>query len=112
MIGQPAGHEARSWLTAEHLAVGPLPGRHRKPLPGGGFYVLAALWIGLAGWLAGADIVALIGLVAFAAHLGWQVRRLDIADPALCLSVFKSNRDAGLVLFGALLVDQFIGRTA
>jgi 4-hydroxybenzoate polyprenyltransferase len=30
---------------------------------------------------------------------------LEIGDPALCLRIFKSNRDAGLVLFTGLLVD-------
>ncbi len=48
---------------------------------------------------------AWIGLVAFAVHLAWQIGRLDIGDPALCLRVFKSNRDAGLLLFAGLLVD-------
>jgi 4-hydroxybenzoate polyprenyltransferase len=33
------------------------------------------------------------------------VNRLDIADPALCLAVFKSNRDAGVVLFAAIVLD-------
>jgi 4-hydroxybenzoate polyprenyltransferase len=41
----------------------------------------------------------------FAAHLAWQVRRLKIDDPALCLRVFKSNRDAGLLLFAGLMID-------
>ncbi len=41
----------------------------------------------------------------FAAHLAWQVARLDIADPVNCLMVFKSNRDAGLILFAALVLD-------
>ncbi|MBV8744344.1 MAG: 4-hydroxybenzoate octaprenyltransferase, partial [Xanthobacteraceae bacterium] len=36
--------------------------------------------------------------------LGWQIRRLDIADPDLCLFLFKSNRDAGLILFVGLLL--------
>src|SRR5262249_26357463 len=44
------------------------------------FYILAVLSMGLALWLAGAGIAAFIGLLGFAAHLGWQVRRLDIAD--------------------------------
>ena len=48
---------------------------------------------------------AWIGLAAFAVHLVWQIRRLDIGDPALCLRIFKSNRDAGLLLFAGLLVD-------
>ena len=61
--------------------------------------------IALAGWSAGAGIVFSLGLVAFAAHLAWQIRRLDIDDPALCLALFKSNRDAGLILFAALVLD-------
>ena len=48
------------------------------------------------------------GVALFAAHLGWQVRRLDIADPALCLTVFKSNRDAGLLLFAAIVLDGLL----
>ena len=55
--------------------------------------------------LAGAGVFAWIGVAAFAAQLVWQIARLDISDPALCLRVFKSNRDAGLILFAGLLVD-------
>jgi hypothetical protein len=29
--------------------------------------------------------------------------RLDIADPDRCLRIFKSNRDAGLILFAGML---------
>jgi len=36
------------------------------------------------------------------------VNRLDIPDPALCLAVFKSNRDAGLVLFAAIVLDGLV----
>ncbi len=61
--------------------------------------------IGLAGWTANAGPVFALGLLAFAAHLAWQIARLDINDPALCLTVFKSNRDAGLILFAALVLD-------
>jgi 4-hydroxybenzoate polyprenyltransferase len=45
----------------------------------------AALWLGLA------------GVAGFAAHLVWQMRRLDIGDAAVCLRLFRSNRDAGLI---------------
>ena len=69
------------------------------------FYTLAVLLIALAGWSVGAGIVFSLGLFAFAAHLSWQMRRLDIGDPANCLAVFKSNRDAGLILFGALVIE-------
>jgi 4-hydroxybenzoate polyprenyltransferase len=69
------------------------------------FYSLAVILIGVALALAGARIAAWIGLAAFAAHLAWQVGRLQIHDPALCLRLFKSNRDAGLMLFAGLLID-------
>src|SRR5947208_2510628 len=69
------------------------------------FYTLAVVLIGVALGLGGARWPAWIGLIAFAAHLAWQITRLDISDPALCLRVFKSNRDAGLLLFAGLLVD-------
>jgi 4-hydroxybenzoate polyprenyltransferase len=69
------------------------------------FYAMAVALIGGALWLASARWPAAIGLAAFAAHLAWQIARLDISDPALCLRVFKSNRDAGLLLFAGLLAD-------
>ncbi|MGY3620807.1 4-hydroxybenzoate octaprenyltransferase [Bradyrhizobium sp. USDA 10063] len=69
------------------------------------FYSLAVVLIGTALVLAGARWFAWIGLAAFAVHLAVQIKRLDIRDPALCLRIFKSNRDAGLILFAGLLVD-------
>src|SRR6201996_5989149 len=69
------------------------------------FYALAVLLLAVALSLSGARWVAAIGLAAFAAHLVWQIVRLDISDPALCLRIFKSNRDAGLVLLAGLLID-------
>ena len=69
------------------------------------FYGLAVVLIGAAGWTAGGGLIFALGLAAFAAHLGWQVARLDIADPDNCLKVFKSDRDAGLILFAGLLLD-------
>jgi 4-hydroxybenzoate polyprenyltransferase len=69
------------------------------------FYGLAVVLIGAALTLAGARWPAWIGLAAFAAHLVWQIKRLQIGDPALCLRLFKSNRDAGLLLFAGLLAD-------
>jgi 4-hydroxybenzoate polyprenyltransferase len=66
------------------------------------------LLIGAALALAGARWPAWLGLAAFAAHLAWQVARTDIGDSALCLRLFKSNRDAGLLLFAGLLVDAIM----
>ena len=72
------------------------------------FYALAVILIGVAGFSAGGRIVFGIGLLAFAAHLAWQVWRLDINDPDLCLALFKSNRDAGLILFAGLVLDAAV----
>jgi 4-hydroxybenzoate polyprenyltransferase len=75
------------------------------------FYGLAVVLIGAALALAGARWPAWIGLAAFAVHLVWQIRRLEIGDSALCLRIFKSNRDAGLLLFLGLLADAVMRGT-
>ncbi len=72
------------------------------------FYSLAVILIGVALALSATGVWGWIGLAAFAVHLGWQIARLKIDDPALCLRVFKSNRDAGLILFAGLLVDALM----
>jgi 4-hydroxybenzoate polyprenyltransferase len=82
-------------------------GERTKPILAA-FYGAAVLLLGIAGWSAGAGPVFALGLAAFAAHLAWQVRRLDIHDPANCLLLFKSNRDAGLILFAGLIADAAV----
>jgi 4-hydroxybenzoate polyprenyltransferase len=72
------------------------------------FYGVAVIFIAAAGYLAGAGLVFALGLAAFAAHLAWQIARLNIADPDNCLKVFKSDRDAGLILFAGLLLDAVL----
>jgi 4-hydroxybenzoate polyprenyltransferase len=69
------------------------------------FYALAVILLGAAGFFAGGGVVFALGLCVFAAHLMWQIVRLDIADSDNCLAVFKTDRDAGLILFAALLLD-------
>jgi 4-hydroxybenzoate polyprenyltransferase len=69
------------------------------------FYGLAVVLIGAAGFSAGGSLIFALGLAVFAAHLCWQIVRLDIADPDNCLKIFKSDRDAGLILFAGLLLD-------
>jgi 4-hydroxybenzoate polyprenyltransferase len=71
-------------------------------------YTLAVVLIAAALLSAGSHIAAWISLAAFAVHLGWQIRRLDISDTALCKRVFYSNRDAGLLLFAGLLADAVL----
>ncbi len=83
-------------------------GERTKPMLAA-FFALAVALIGIAGFGAGAGVVFALGLAAFAAHLAWQVRRLDIGDPALCLRLFQSNRDAGLILFAGLVLAAALG---
>ena len=72
------------------------------------FYAAAVVLIGVAGFMAGGGLIFLAGLTGFAAHLAWQVRQLDINDPAHLLKLFKSNRDAGLILFAAMLLQTAV----
>jgi 4-hydroxybenzoate polyprenyltransferase len=74
------------------------------------FYTLAVALMAVAGWGAGAGIVFSLGLLAFAAQLSWQIRRFRTGDPDLCLKLFKSNRDAGLILFAAMVLDVVVRR--
>jgi len=69
------------------------------------FYGIAVILLGAAGFSAGAGGVFALGLLAFAVHLSWQIARLDIGSADNCLAVFKSDRDAGLILFAGLLLD-------
>ena len=69
------------------------------------FFGIAVVLIGAAGFAAGGRFIFALGLVAFAAHLSWQIASLDISDPDNCLKLFKSDRDAGLILFAGLVLD-------
>lgn len=42
-------------------------------------------------------VIALAGVWGFGWHMAWQLGRLDIDDPATCLSLFRGNRDTGLI---------------
>lgn len=69
------------------------------------FYALAVLLVGVSIGLAGGGWLAWLGLLAFASHLAWQIRSIRIDDATLCLRLFKSNRDAGLLLFAGFVSD-------
>jgi 4-hydroxybenzoate polyprenyltransferase len=84
-------------------------GERTKPMLGV-FYGLAVALIGAAGLSAGGRVFFAFGLLVFAAHLVWQIIRIDIADPDHCLALFKSNRDAGLILFAGILLDAAVNR--
>jgi 4-hydroxybenzoate polyprenyltransferase len=70
------------------------------------FQVGTVAMLALAVWLAfpapGAGAaVAMAGPFAMGAHMHWQLRKLDIDDTDGCLRLFRSNRDAGLLVVAA-----------
>jgi 4-hydroxybenzoate polyprenyltransferase len=88
LFGESTPHWLAIFLAASVLAAGAA--------------VLAALPAG------GGRTLALAGVAAFALHLGWQLRRLRIDDPERCLRLFRSNRDAGLLLAAGLAAAALI----
>ncbi|WBU54655.1 4-hydroxybenzoate octaprenyltransferase [Paracoccus sp. SCSIO 75233] len=56
-------------------------------------FAISATGVSGASWL-----IAMCGLAGFAAHLIWQFRSLDLEDADNQLMLFRSNRDAGLIL--------------
>jgi 4-hydroxybenzoate polyprenyltransferase len=72
-------------------------------------YGLAVLLVGLAAWRVGVGPAGALGIALFGAHLARQVMRLDGADGRGALGLFRSNRDAGLILFAGLAVDAALG---
>lgn len=94
-------------LTIGIKSTALLFGENTRPILAA-FYAGAVLLIGAAGLMAGGGLIFLLGLIAFAVHLAWQVMRLDINVSSHCLMLFKSNRDAGLILFGAMLLQAVV----
>ena len=69
-----------------------------------GFSVLSTILMGLAIYLACSErgtlstLIAILAVPAFWMHLRWQMRRFDAHDPVRLMMLFRSNRDAGLIV--------------
>jgi 4-hydroxybenzoate polyprenyltransferase len=72
------------------------------------FYLGAVTALTIALHLVHAGIAAHLGLLGFGLMLLRQVRAIDLADGQGALKLFRSNRDAGLVLFAGLALDAVI----
>jgi 4-hydroxybenzoate polyprenyltransferase len=72
-----------------------------------GFYGVTLALLALAAVLRGAGLLLIPGLVLVAVHLVWQIRTVDIDDPANCLRRFRSNRELGLLVLVALLAGHW-----
>lgn len=72
-----------------------------------GFFALSLLLVGLAGLAARLNPVFLVFLILPAAHAVWQVGGWHLNDPASCLRRFRTNRDFGLIVLGAIAAGAF-----
>lgn len=70
------------------------------------FYGLAVALAVLTGLSVNLGPLFWLGLLIYAAHLGRQVVRLDRNYGALALKLFKSNREAGLILLAAIALGS------
>lgn len=52
--------------------------------------------------------IGLGGAWAFGWHMNWQLSKLDTENPETCLHLFRSNRDAGLIVALFLAVAAFV----
>lgn len=80
------GHRTKPWLV--------------------GFYGVFLGGALIAGLLAGLDWGYYVGLIFLALHLLWQIKAVDIDDPARCLRVFRSNSIIGWIVFLSAITGQ------
>lgn len=73
-----------------------------------GFFAASLIVLDLSLWLAGATLIAHIGVAGAAFHAAWQISQFKADDPANCLTIFRSNRILGLIITAALLLDLLI----
>jgi 4-hydroxybenzoate polyprenyltransferase len=77
-----------------------------------GFYIAAFVLAVGAAWAGGLGPLFLPFAGLFALHLSRQAHKLRIDDPMGALRLFKSNRDAGLILFAGLVAGLWPGAAA
>ena len=82
-------------------------GEHVRPAVAA-LYAGAVVLAGSAVALVGGGAGAWGGLALFAGHLAWQVATLAPEDGDRALSLFRSNRIAGLLLFAGLALDAVV----
>jgi 4-hydroxybenzoate polyprenyltransferase len=74
------------------------------------FYALALMLWGAAIWSVRPDWLAVLALAPAALHLANQALRADPKNGELALSLFRSNRTCGLLVFLAMLVVGLLPR--
>jgi 4-hydroxybenzoate polyprenyltransferase len=73
------------------------------------FYAIAFTLILAAGFTEHTGWPFAFVMIAAGAHMLWQVRSLDIADPAKCLMLFRANRETGALIAAAFALASWFG---
>ena len=71
-------------------------------------YAAALALFAIAFTLAGTAWPAYAGLAIGMVQMGWQLWRLDMADPVLALKLFKSNSMFGWIIFAGLMLAAIL----
>ncbi len=71
------------------------------------FYVSTIAAWSVGGWLSGMSLPYAFGMLVIAAHLAWQVRRIDLARPDVNYRLFLANILTGLLLAASSLAGTW-----
>ncbi|MBB3446376.1 4-hydroxybenzoate octaprenyltransferase [Rhizobium sp. BK379] len=71
------------------------------------FYVSTIAAWSVGGWLSGMSLPYAFGMLVIAAHLAWQVRRIDLARPDVNYRLFLANILTGLLLAASSLIGTW-----
>lgn len=71
-----------------------------------GFYFFSYCFLLAAVMLAGGTAITLSLLSLAGMHLMWQIHKWDLDDPQNSRGIFKSNRDYGLLVLAALMLNS------
>ena len=72
------------------------------------FYILAISTIYFEGSRFFSLLFCVVGILLMSCHLFVQIKKLDISDAEKCLTLFRSNRDSGLLLVASLCLAVFV----
>lgn len=71
------------------------------------FYASTIAAWSVGGWLSGMSLPYAFGMLVIAAHLAWQVRRIDLARPDVNYRLFLANILTGLLLAASSLIGTW-----
>jgi 4-hydroxybenzoate polyprenyltransferase len=73
-----------------------------------GLMGIAVIFSALPNASALAMVFVLAGPWAMGWHMAWQLRGLDITDPAKCMQLFRVNRDTGMIPLFFFAIALFV----